>query len=79
MELTIRTRRVEHVVIIRLSGRFSVFDSTLRQTAFDLIAKGERHFLIDLSHAGKPRRLIRRRRRPGAAPQVYITEMLTFP
>jgi len=25
-------------------------------------------------HAGKPRRLIRRRRRPGAAPQVYIRD-----
>jgi anti-sigma B factor antagonist len=50
MSLSISVRRVDNVVVLELSGRLSVLDPQLRQMADDLVARGERYFVINLAN-----------------------------
>jgi len=50
MSLSIEIRRVEHAVVLELSGRLSVLQQDLRQLAWKLIQEGERNFIINLAN-----------------------------
>jgi len=50
MSLSIEIRRVDHVIILELSGRVSVLDSNLRQLTQELVERGERYFIINLAN-----------------------------
>jgi len=50
MSLSIETRRSGHIVILELAGRVSVIESRLKQLAEELIARGERCFIINLAN-----------------------------
>ena len=48
MSLSIEIRRIDHAVVLELSGRLSVLQQELRQLAWELIQGGERNFIIVL-------------------------------
>ena len=50
MSLSIEIRRVEHAVVLELSGRLSVLQQDLRQLAWELIQEGERNLIINLAN-----------------------------
>lgn len=50
MSLSIEIRREDDAVVLELSGRLSVLDLNLRQTAWELIERGERNFVISLAN-----------------------------
>jgi anti-sigma B factor antagonist len=50
MNLSIEIRKIDHVIILELAGRVSVLESRLRQLAEELIASGERYFVINLAN-----------------------------
>jgi anti-anti-sigma factor len=50
MSLSIEIRRLHGAVVMELSGRVSVLEQDLRRVAWDLIERGERHFLINLAN-----------------------------
>jgi anti-anti-sigma factor len=50
MSLSIEIRWAERVVILELAGRLSVLEPSLRDLAWQLIERGERHFVISLAN-----------------------------
>src|SRR5579883_2677276 len=48
MSLSVEIQRLNHVVVLQLSGRLSVLEPSLREQAWELIEKGSRYFVIDL-------------------------------
>jgi anti-sigma B factor antagonist len=50
MSLSIETRQVGHVVILELAGRVSVLEPELKPLAENLIARGERYFVVNLAN-----------------------------
>ena len=50
MSLSIEIRRIDHAVVLELSGRLSVLQQELRQLAWELIQGGERNFIINLAN-----------------------------
>lgn len=50
MSLSIEIRRIDRVVVMELAGRLSVLEQGLRQLAWELIERGERHFVISLAN-----------------------------
>jgi anti-sigma B factor antagonist len=50
MSLSIEIRRVEHAVVLELSGRLSVLQQDLRQLVWEFIQEGERNFIINLAN-----------------------------
>ena len=49
MDLTVTTRTVSDVVILDLKGRLWVLDMSLREVIKNLLEKGSRHFVLNLS------------------------------
>jgi anti-sigma B factor antagonist len=50
MSLSIGIRRIDHIVVLELSGRLSVVEPSLRQSAWELVLRGERHFIVSLAN-----------------------------
>jgi anti-sigma B factor antagonist len=50
MSLSIEIRRIEHAVVLELSGRLSVLQQELRRLVWELIQGGERTFVINLAN-----------------------------
>ena len=50
MSLSIEIRQIDRVVILELSGRVSVLEPGLKQLASQLMARGERYFVISLAN-----------------------------
>ncbi len=50
MSLSIEIRRVDEIVVLEVAGRLSVLEPDLRQLAWELIQRGERHFIISLAN-----------------------------
>jgi anti-sigma B factor antagonist len=50
MSLSIEIRKVDHITILDLAGRVSVLETRLKETAWELIERGERYFLINLAN-----------------------------
>lgn len=50
MSLSIEIRRVDHVVVMELSGRVSFFEQSLRQRAWELIQGGHLRLVISLAN-----------------------------
>ena len=50
MNLSIEIRRINHIVVLELAGRVSLFEQNLRQMARELIERGERYFIISLAN-----------------------------
>src|SRR5712691_4431926 len=50
MGLSIEIRQIDRVVVMELAGRCSVLEQNLRQTAWELMERGERHFVISLAN-----------------------------
>jgi len=50
MGLSIEIRQIDHIVILELSGRVSVLEPDLKQVARQLMARGERYFVINLAN-----------------------------
>jgi anti-sigma B factor antagonist len=50
MSLSIEIRKVEQLIILELAGRVSVLQSELKQVVEELIARGERYFVINLGN-----------------------------
>ena len=50
MSLSIEIRQMDRIVILELAGRLSVLESGLKQTAAELIDRGERNFIVNLAN-----------------------------
>lgn len=50
MSLSIEIRKIEQGIILELAGRVSVLEPRLRQVAEQLMARGERYFLVNLAN-----------------------------
>src|SRR5262249_7357252 len=50
MNLSVEVRYVNHIVIMELAGRLSVFESRPKQVASELIQRGKRFFIINLAN-----------------------------
>ena len=50
MSLSIEIRKMDRIVILELAGRLSVLESGLKQTAAELIDRGERNFIVNLAN-----------------------------
>ena len=48
MSLSIEIRKMDRIVILELAGRLSVLESGLKQTAAELIDRGERNFIVTI-------------------------------
>ncbi len=50
MNLSIEIRRVDHITILELAGRVSILEFELKEIVEQLVARGERHFIINLAN-----------------------------
>ena len=50
MSLSIELRKIDHVVIMELSGRVSILDRSLKKLAEELVERGERYFVMNLAN-----------------------------
>jgi anti-sigma B factor antagonist len=50
MNLSIEIRKTENITILELAGRVSVLDTRLRELVEELVACGERYFIINLAN-----------------------------
>jgi len=51
MSLSIAIRRIDDdIVVLELAGRLSVIEPSLRRSAWELMERGERHFIISLAN-----------------------------
>jgi len=50
MSLSIEVRHIESIVVLELSGRFSVLEPQVKQLAERLIESGARYFIINLAN-----------------------------
>ena len=50
MSLSIEVRQLDRAVVLELSGRLSVLESSLSQVVWKLIERGHRYFVINLGN-----------------------------
>ena len=49
MSLSLIPREIQSGLMIEVSGRYTIFDETLRQAVLEFLKSGKRHFVLNMS------------------------------